>query len=104
MRTFLVIVLLGLIISANARAVETLRPEQLKPGMKGYGLTVFKGTEPEKFDVEIIGVLKNAMPRQDMILIRCKHPVLEHANIIQGMSGSPVCRSRWIGRSTTPAD
>ena len=45
-------------------AVDTLRPEQLSPGMKGYGLSVFKGTRPERFEVEIIGVLHNALPKQ----------------------------------------
>src|SRR5258706_194600 len=43
----------------DARAADTLRPEQLKPGMKGYGLSVFKGTQPERFEVEIIGVLEH---------------------------------------------
>jgi hypothetical protein len=32
--------------------------------MKGYGLTVFKGTEPERFDVEVIGVLHDFRPGQ----------------------------------------
>ena len=38
--------------------------------MTGYGLSVFQGTDPERFEVEIIGVLPNALPKQDMILIR----------------------------------
>ncbi len=90
MRTFLVIVLLSLIVSGNARAVETLRPEQLKPGMKGYGLSVFKGTTPERFEVEVLGVLKNALPKQDMVLIRVSGAQLERHKVIAGMSGSPV--------------
>ena len=74
----------------DARAADTLRPEQLKPGMKGYGLSVFKGTQPERFEVEIIGVLKNALPKQDMILIRLSGAQLERHKVIAGMSGSPV--------------
>ena len=58
--------------------------------MRGYGLTVFQGTEPERFDVEVIGVLHNFLPRQDIILIRCSHPTLEHSGIVGGMSGSPI--------------
>lgn len=73
-----------------ARAVETLRPEQLKPGMKGYGLSVFNGTKPERFEVEVLGVLKNAFPKQDMILIRMSGANLEKHKIIAGMSGSPI--------------
>jgi hypothetical protein len=71
-------------------AVDTLRPEQLKPGMKGYGLSVFKGTKPERFEVEITGVLKNTFPKQDMILIRMSGANLEKHTVIAGMSGSPI--------------
>jgi SpoIVB peptidase S55 len=71
-------------------AADTLRPEQLSPGMKGYGLSVFKGTKPERFEVEIIGVLRNALPKQDMILIRLSGADLEKHKVIAGMSGSPV--------------
>jgi hypothetical protein len=58
--------------------------------MKGYGLTVFRGTEPERFDVEVIDVLRNFQPDQDLILVRTRHPVLEQAIVVAGMSGSPV--------------
>jgi hypothetical protein len=71
-------------------AVDTMRPEELKPGMKGYGLSVFKGTKPERFEVEITGVLKNAFPKQDMILIRMSGANLEKHKVIAGMSGSPI--------------
>ena len=71
-------------------AVGTLRPEQLKPGMKGYGLSVFQGTKPQRFEVEIVGVLKNTFPKQDMILIRMSGADLEKHKVIAGMSGSPI--------------
>lgn len=58
--------------------------------MKGYGLTVFRGTRPERFDVEVIDVLHNFEPDQDMILIRTPHPVLDKAMVVGGMSGSPI--------------
>lgn len=58
--------------------------------MKGYGLTVFEGTKPEKFDVEVIDVLNNFRPRHDLILIKTKHPRLEVAKVVAGMSGSPI--------------
>lgn len=63
---------------------------EVKPGMKGYGLTVFHGTEPERFDVEVLGILRNFRPRQDLILVRTPHPRLEVARIVAGMSGSPI--------------
>lgn len=63
---------------------------QLKPGDKGYGLTVFSGTEPERFDVEVLGVLSNFLPHQDLILVKTDHPRLQVAKVVAGMSGSPV--------------
>jgi hypothetical protein len=63
---------------------------EIKPGMKGYGLTVFEGTKPERFEVEVIGVLQNFRPRQDVILIKTHHPRLEAAKVVAGMSGSPI--------------
>jgi hypothetical protein len=89
-RTLVLVALLFPGVSRPALAADTLRPEQLKPGMKGYGLSVFKGTKPERFEVEVVGVLKNALPKQDMILIRMSGADLEKHKVIAGMSGSPV--------------
>ncbi len=58
--------------------------------MKGYGLSVFRGTAPERFDVEVIDVLHNFRPNQDLILIRTPHPLLDRARGVAGMSGSPI--------------
>ncbi|HKO49255.1 MAG TPA: SpoIVB peptidase S55 domain-containing protein [Polyangiaceae bacterium] len=62
----------------------------IRAGMKGYGLTVFQGTKPERFDVEVIDVLKNFRPKQDLVLIKTKHPRLEITKVVAGMSGSPI--------------
>jgi hypothetical protein len=69
---------------------DTLDVKDLRPKMKGYGLTVFEGTKPERFDVEIIDVLENFRPRQELILIKTSHPRLEVAKVVAGMSGSPI--------------
>src|SRR5690606_21984781 len=69
---------------------DTLPVEKIRRGMKGYGLTVFEGTKPERFDVEVIDVLPNFRPRQDLILIKTAHPRLEVAKVVAGMSGSPI--------------
>ncbi|RYZ70507.1 MAG: hypothetical protein EOP09_05995, partial [Proteobacteria bacterium] len=56
---------------ANAgAALRTISVDEIKDGMKGYGLTVFKGTEPERFDVEVVGVLRNFRPGQELILVK----------------------------------
>ena len=65
---------------------------ELKPGMKGYALSVFKGTKIEKFGVEILGVLDKINNGQDWIMFRATSgtPVTRGLNIAEGMSGSPV--------------
>lgn len=74
----------------KATRPDIMPVEQIKRGMKGYGLTVFEGTTPEKFGVEVIDVLYNFQPQQELILIKTQHPRLEVAKVVAGMSGSPV--------------
>jgi hypothetical protein len=69
---------------------DVIGVDEIKPGMKGYGLTVFEGTEPGKFDVEVIDVLRNFRPHQDLILVKTDHPRLRVAKVVAGMSGSPI--------------
>ena len=64
--------------------------DEVRPGMKGIGKTVFKGTTIEEFNAEILGVLKDYAPKQDMILARLSGGPLEQTGVIAGMSGSPV--------------
>jgi hypothetical protein len=80
-----------------------MRVTEVRPGMTGYGLSVFKGTKIERFDVEVQSVLRNFNPQYDVILVRLKGANLEHTGSIAGMSGSPVFlkddqgRERMIG-------
>jgi hypothetical protein len=71
-------------------AWETMDTDEITPGMKGYGRTVFSGKQIESFDVEVLGVLKNWEARNDMILVKMTGGPLEKTGIIAGMSGSPV--------------
>ncbi|MHB0999501.1 MAG: SpoIVB peptidase S55 domain-containing protein [Armatimonadota bacterium] len=66
--------------------------KDVKPGMKGYGKTVFKGTKVETFSVEVLGILKKANIGTDQILVKMVGgPMTDRgANLIRGMSGSPV--------------
>ncbi len=63
---------------------------QIKPGMKGLGRTVMVGTKLEEFGAEVLGVMRDVSPGRDMVLCRLTGCNLEHAGIIQGMSGSPI--------------
>ena len=60
-------------------------------GLHGTAYTVFEGTQPEAMDVEILGLLHNALgPHQDMILARLHGTKPEYSGVVAGMSGSPV--------------
>ena len=85
--------LLGSLLWGGAIAQSTpgfIHVDEIRPGMKGYGLSVLQGTEPERFDVEVIDVLHQFRPNQDLILIRTPHPLLDRARGVAGMSGSPI--------------
>jgi SpoIVB peptidase S55 len=58
--------------------------------MTGEALTVFQGTKPEPFKVRVISIMRQFLPKQDVILIRAEDPRVEFAGIVAGMSGSPV--------------
>jgi len=58
--------------------------------MVGHALTVFSGTKPEPFKVRVVAVMRNFLPKQDVILIRAEDPRVEFSGIVSGMSGSPV--------------
>ncbi|HEY0159340.1 MAG TPA: SpoIVB peptidase S55 domain-containing protein [Thermoanaerobaculia bacterium] len=79
-----------LIATTTLQAAEKMPLSEVQKGMKGYGLTVFEGNEVEKFDVEILGVLNNIGPDQNLILAKVDHPVVARAGVIAGMSGSPI--------------
>jgi SpoIVB peptidase S55 len=53
--------------------------------------TVFEGVAPSAVEVEILGVLHNALgPKQDMILARLGGKDAIYTGVVAGMSGSPV--------------
>lgn len=86
----------------SAHAADLMKSSEVRSGMTGYGLSVFKGTRIERFTVTVLGVMRNAFPKMDMILIRCAGANLEHSGIVAGMSGSPIYlqvdgRERLIG-------
>ena len=74
----------------SAQNAKFMPVDEVRPGMKGIGKTVFQGTAIEQFQVEVLGVLRNFAPKQDMILVRLSGGPLERTGVIAGMSGSPV--------------
>jgi hypothetical protein len=64
--------------------------KDIRPGMKGVGRTVMKGTKVETFQAEVLGVLRNTSPGRDLVICRLSGLNLEKTGVIAGMSGSPV--------------
>jgi len=91
---------------ARADRPPIMKLADVKTGMKGHALTVFHGTKPQRFNVEVLGVLWNFAPQRNVIIVKCSEdPTVDYSGdgkiddndkfltkggIAQGMSGSPV--------------
>lgn len=64
--------------------------DEVSRGQTGYGLSVFSGSEPERFGVEVVGVLREMDPGTSFIVARLSGKGLEESGVVAGMSGSPV--------------
>jgi hypothetical protein len=71
-------------------AARHMRLDEVRPRMRGYGLSVFAGTQIERFDVQVLSILRNFNPGHDVILVRLSGHDLERTGAIAGMSGSPI--------------
>ncbi len=78
--------------AAVSASNNTFMPlSEVREGMKGTARTVFRGTEPEEFNVEILGVVPGGVgPKQDLIVGRLSGGPADRTGVFAGMSGSPV--------------
>ncbi|MDP6107116.1 MAG: SpoIVB peptidase S55 domain-containing protein, partial [Candidatus Brocadiia bacterium] len=67
-----------------------MRVADVRPGMKGYGLSTFEGVRIERFNVEVLGTLRSWHAQGTIVLIRMSGRVVDEAGTIAGMSGSPI--------------
>ena len=82
---------LGVLVSTVAYASPATYPlESVHRGQTGYGLTTMAGTKPERFTFEVVSVVHNFLPKQDIILVKSDDPKLQVSGFWQGMSGSPL--------------
>ncbi len=93
--TSVAIALLLAALAPRAHAVDLdparfVSVDELRPGDRCVGRTVFSGNEIEEFDVEIVGIVRNVSPGSDLIIGRAHDETLDRTGILQGMSGSPV--------------
>ena len=73
-----------------AQSADFFPLSDVKPGLSGTGRTIFEGVEIEDFKVEILGVVRNISPQQNMILARLSGEQIEKTGVFAGISGSPV--------------
>jgi hypothetical protein len=64
--------------------------DEVRPGMAAYCLTCLKGTEIEKFNLDVLSVVRKVEPGMDWILVKCTDERFIHSGPIAGCSGSPV--------------
>jgi hypothetical protein len=93
----LCLALLAVLLLAGPRTVRAtdapaiIPVSEIKPGMKGVAYTIFQGDQVEKIDLEVIGILHNAVgPQLDVILVRLLGDKVQQTGVVAGMSGSPV--------------
>lgn len=70
--------------------LPTIPVEEIRPGMTGFGKTIFYGEKIDTFGVVVIEVVKNFYPQQDVVIVRLTGERCEHLGVVAGMSGSPV--------------
>ena len=74
-----------------ASGVVPIMPlQEVKPGMKAVCKTVFQGTAVEDFELEIVDIIKNYTPQNDVLLVRLLSSKTQETGVVAGMSGSPV--------------
>ncbi|MEJ1972041.1 MAG: SpoIVB peptidase S55 domain-containing protein [Lacunisphaera sp.] len=85
------LLLLTASLAAQPKDAPVLPLDQLQPGMKGEVWTVFKGSAPEPFSVQVTGVLRNSLgPGKSMILCELTDARVQGMGAVAGMSGSPL--------------
>ncbi|NIR47140.1 hypothetical protein GWO43_01440, partial [candidate division KSB1 bacterium] len=86
--TLIVLLIFG--VSLCLASEEILPLNQVEPGMRGFGKTVFSGREIEKFEFEVLEIMPNFRAKRDLILVKLLGDKVEHTGVAAGMSGSPV--------------
>ncbi len=85
----LMVLVLGVSATVGAEPA-TFSLDKVKRGQTGYGMTTFAGMKPERFTFEVVSVVHNFLPKQDIILVKSDDPKMQTPGFWQGMSGSPL--------------
>ncbi|MFA5239862.1 MAG: SpoIVB peptidase S55 domain-containing protein [Phycisphaerae bacterium] len=64
--------------------------DEIAPGMEAYCLTIYNGTEIERFGLKVLSIVRNIEPGRDAILVQGTDERFIHSGPVWGCSGSPV--------------
>jgi hypothetical protein len=64
--------------------------DEIRPGMKAYCYTVYHGTEIEKFELDVLSVIRNWRPGKNAIIVMGTDERFIRTGPVHGCSGSPV--------------
>jgi len=76
-------------ISASGDADQTAL-SWLRPGEKGFGISVLRGTEPDTFPIEVVSVVDRGKAGGSFVLVRATEGEVSRKGFAAGMSGSPI--------------
>ncbi len=78
-------------MAAQPAQADILPLADIRAGQRGDVWTVFQGTKPEPFSVEVTGIIQNALgPGKSIILCKLTDPRVQNMGAVAGMSGSPL--------------
>lgn len=98
MKRLMVVAALALIPEFLLAAMPQIVPfDEIKPGMTGHGLTVLRGTTPERFEFSVDSTIRNFQGYSRIIMVgiigepfvSTKDGLLSGTGSLGGMSGSP---------------
>ena len=87
----LLLFLTGVCLGASSMdSSRYISVDEIRTDMDAYCLTVFEGTEIEKFGLKVLSVIRNQRPGRDAILVMGTDDRFKHVGPVRGCSGSPV--------------
>jgi hypothetical protein len=76
---------------SNLKSTEFYPLSQVRKGQRATGYTVFEGSEPKAFELEVLGVLEGFnSPQQNAIIVKLLGSDTARTGVFAGMSGSPA--------------
>ncbi len=86
------VIVISVLLSVNicGYGMGIISISHIRPGMKGIGKTVFKGTKVEDFHVKVIDVIEDDNGESFIFVKLLDERFSRYGSIVAGMSGSPI--------------